>query len=130
MRGDRADSVLSRREEQAVQRKLCQSLTQGVRIGKECEDGCRQKGDRPEVVQAYSCPIHLQPHQLTPQKQSSQAPSRYDSFERPRIQTCDTQGHLRERDPHSLWVDMAKVKPKARPDLPVPVPQGVAWSRC
>lgn len=39
MRGDRADSVLGRRKEQAVQRKLCQGLAQGVRIGKEGEDG-------------------------------------------------------------------------------------------
>lgn len=88
---------------------------EGVRIGKEGEDGCREKGEGPKVVWTYSCLAHLQPHQLTPQEQSSQAPSRYGSLECPRIQTCDTQGHLRKRHPHSLWVEMAKVKPKARP---------------
>lgn len=66
MGGDTAGSVLSRREEQIVQRKLCQGLAKGVRAGKEGEDGSREKVEGPRLMGTHPLLAHLSPTDSLP----------------------------------------------------------------
>lgn len=63
---DTADSVLSRREEQAVQRKLYQSLAKGITAVKESENESREKGEGPRLVGTHLHLAHLSPTDSLP----------------------------------------------------------------
>lgn len=73
---------------------------------------------------------HLQPHQLTPQEQSSQALSRHDPPECPRIPAYDTQSYsVREVPTPSEWI-WPRLNPKLGQTCLLLLSWAIACSRC